>query len=120
MIKLPTDIIQIKKMRGGKAVDYFQISKQKKRITIPRKFINTFKERGLDMYISPEQKSLYLLFVDRKKSQFVINEHNGLVGCSDLFNWLNNTNIPVFEDYEYSEYEVDEKNKIVKLKLVRK
>lgn len=120
MIKLPKDLIQVHRQRGSRPNTYFKISKSKKRVTVPKHIIEMFPKLGVDMYVSPEEKCLYLLFVPRDKSQFVINVHNGLIGCTDLFKWLNNVNLPVFEDYQYSEYEIDTKNKIVKLNLVRK
>lgn len=117
MIKLPNTAIAIKKMTGAKAYTYFRINPLHKKLIIPRHLVQQFRGLGIDMYISPEECSLYITFVPRERCQFSVSNSNCIVCCGDLFKWLHNCDITVFSDYAYDDYEVDIKNKIIKLNL---
>lgn len=90
------------------------------RLIVPKEVRETFPDQGIDMFVSKSEKSLYLTFAPRTKTQFGMNYRNGYVGCKALFEWFTNTEVPVFDDYHYENYQIDKKNKIVKVKLVRK
>lgn len=119
IITLPKDIEEIKISRkvGVKA---FRLSRSNGRLTVPREIIGIFKNLGVDMFVSKSEKSLYLTFVPKNQSQFKISQANGQISCRKLFEWLSYAEVPVFDDYLYGEYQIDTKNKIVKLNLVRK
>lgn len=87
---------------------------------VPQEVRNSFPDCGLDLFISPKEKTLYIAFVPKEKAQFQVNGRNGYVGCKKVFEWAANAETPIFDNYEYSNYQIDKKNNIVKLELKRK
>lgn len=120
IITLPKDIIQVRRMHSKKKINAFIFSSKNRRIFVPWEVRDAFPNLGCDMFVSPKEKSLYLTFGKREETQFRVNQRNGYVGCVQLFEWFRNANVAVFEDYQYSDYQIDKKNKIVKVKIERK
>lgn len=121
IITLPKDLVQIeKKKREHKK--RFSFSKDVNRMILPREVMDLFPadKLGIDLWVSNKEKSAFLKFVPKEKAYFSYNNTNGYVSCSDLFKWLANQEIAVFSDYDYTDYQIDKKNKVVKVNLVRK
>lgn len=121
IITLPEDVIRLEHS-SRKDKKRFGFSKQFHRMTMPREVLRVFdsKKYGIDIWISKQEKSVYLEFVPKEKGQFTYSNSNGYVGCKDLFKWLEYQEIPVFDDYEYTDYQIDVKHKMVKVNLERK
>lgn len=120
IITLPKDIIEIKMRSYRIGIKAFRFRQQLNKLTVPQDIRKTFEGSGVDMFVSPSEKCLYLTFVNKQKAQFKVNPANGQISCKDLFVWIRNAQVPVFDNYLYDDYQVDTKNKIVKLNLVRK
>ena len=120
IITLPKDVMKLETSRAKPALKSFRFCRQHHRLIVPKEIREMFTGLGLDMYVSKAEKSLYILFGDKKKTQFGMNEQNGYIGCKALFDWFSNTEVPVFDNYQYENYQIDKKNKRVRVKLVRK
>lgn len=121
IITLPKDLIQIHKTRK-QAKDCFSFKESYNRVTIPQKVYDMFsgKNYGVDIWVSKKEKAIFLKFVPKEKAYFAFNNSNRYLGCADLFKWLHIQEIPTFDDYDYTDYQIDEKNKIVQVNLERK
>ena len=119
IITLPKDVIEITRGRSKDAMKAFRFSYNINRMVIPQEIRDFFPNCGLDLFVSPKEKSLYISFGSKEKTQFSVNRRNGYVGCKKLFEWAANAETPIFEDYHYDDYQIDRKNKIVKLNLER-
>ena len=75
---------------------------------------------GIDIWVSKKEQSAFLKFVPKEKAYYSYNNANGYIACSDLFRWLQQQDIAIHDDYDYQDYQVDQKNKVVQVKLVRK
>lgn len=120
IITLPKDVIQLKTLRAKAPLKSFRFFRELHRMVIPRDVREVFYGLGLDMFVSKSEKSLYISFGPQKKTQFSVNPRNGYVSCKALFEWIANTEMPVFDNYEYKDYQVDKENRMVKIKLERK
>lgn len=120
IITLPKDVVEIKRTFKKSGIKAFRFAKDFNRLTCPREIITLFSNLGADMFVSKIEKTLYLSFGPKEKTQFKINPRNGQMACKDLFTWISYAEVPVFDDYMYDDYQIDTKNKIVKVKLVRK
>lgn len=121
IITLPKDLVQIEKTHKSYK-KRFGFNRENNRMIMPRDLINLFDSTtyGVDIWVSRKEKSVYLKFVPKDKAYFSFSNSNGYVGCADLFRWLSDQEVPVFDDYEYTDYQIDKKNKIVKVNLERK
>lgn len=121
IITLPEDLIQIQKTKKPYK-ERFSFAPLYNRMSIPRELIQLFpsKNYGLDIWVSKKEKAAFIKFVPREKAYFSYRNVNGYVGCSDLFKWFSNQEIAVFANYDYTDYQIDKKNKVVKVSLVRK
>ena len=120
IIALPKDIIKVPTGKGKGNLQAFRFNSKINRAVVPHEIINCFPNMGVDMFISPGEKCLYLSFGKKEKTQFGVNPRNGYVGCKNLFQWAKNAETPIFDDYHYDNYQIDKKNKIVRVKLERK
>lgn len=118
-LKLPSDAVQLCHYRAKEPKKSFRFSSEHNRMSVPADIVCTFKGYGCDMFVSPSDKCLYLSFGPREKTMFSLNNKNGYVSCKQLFEWAVNAETPIHDKYEYKEYIIDKKNKIVKLKLER-
>lgn len=118
-LKLPKDAIYLSHYRGM-TLKAFRFNSDVRRAVLPKELIETFPNMGVDMFVSPGEKCLYLTFGPKEKTQFRINKKSGYVVCKKLFEWSANANVPIHNDYRYTNYAVDKKNKIVKLDLTRR
>ena len=120
IITLPKDLLRIEKSKRDHKRRFSFVAKCN-RMVLPREILEMFSslKYGIDLWVSKKEKSAYIKFVPKDKAYFQYNNTNGYVGCSDLFKWLADQEIPVFADYEYSNYVVDKKNRVVKVNLVR-
>ena len=121
IITLPNDLVRIEKTRKSRT-KCFRFVEKSIRMVVPRELVEMFsgEKHGIDVWISPKEKSAYVKFVPKEKAYFRFNKRNGYVGCAAFFQWAHNLEIPLFDDYLYNDYQIDEKNKIVKVNLVRK
>lgn len=119
IITLPKDIIAITPSRSKKKINAFRFNSQHHRATLPNDVVESFSKLGVDMFVSPKEKCLYLTFGKREKCQFHFHPRTGYLSCKKLFEWAVNAESPIFDNYLYTDYEIDKRNKIVKLKLER-
>lgn len=120
IITLPKDVIEIKRGKAKDAMRAFRFVPLLNRMIIPQEVRDLFPRLGVDLFVSPKEKNLYITFGAKDETQFAFNKRNGYVGCKKLFEWLANAETPIFDDYQYEDYQVDRRNKIVKLSLERK
>lgn len=120
IIALPKDLIKIEKTRKSHK-KRFSFNRKTNRMTIPREILDIFSSKvyGVDIWVSKKEKCAYLKFVKKEDAYFSFNNANGYVVSKDLFNWFQNQEIPIFDDYDYIDYQIDKKNKIVKVNLER-
>lgn len=118
-ITLPKDVVKMAPQRSPKKIDAFRFSRQAKRMIVPIEVREIFPGMGVDMYVSKSENSLYMTFGPKGKTQFLVSSKNGYVGCACLFTWFTNAGVSVLDRELYPIYDIDRKNKIVKLKLVR-
>lgn len=119
-IILPKDIVKLGACKAKTALKSFRLSKEHYRLIVPKEVRELFPDLGLDMFVSKSERSVYISFGLKQQTQFGMNYRNGYVGCKALFEWLNNAELPVFDNYQYDDYQIDKKKKIVKIKLERK
>lgn len=119
-ITLPKDVIRMTPKRLPKGAASFRFYRDHSRMVVPMEIRDTFPGMGVDMFVSKSENSLYLTFGPKEKTQFSINKRNGYVGCKCLFDWFSNAGVTVMDKEEYEKYDIDKKEKIVRLKLVRK
>ena len=121
IITLPEDLVKIEKTRKPR-IKCFRFVENAKRMVIPGELMEVFssEEYGIDVWLSPKEKAAYFKFVPKEKAFFRFNKKNGYVGCASFFQWAHNLEIPLFDDYMYEDYQIDKKNKIVKVNLERK
>lgn len=119
IITLPKDLLKLEASRAKASLKSFRFSRENYRLIAPKEVRELFPSLGVDMYVSRKEKSLYILFGDKKKTQFSMNPQNGYVGCKALFDWFSNTEVPVFDNYQYENYQIDKKNKRVRVQLER-
>lgn len=120
IISLPKDVIKIQRAHKPMRVR-FAFDEEHGRMAIPGTLVAMFSSEtyGIDLWLSKKEKCAYLKFVPKQKAYFNFNARNGYVGCSDLFKWAHNLEIPLFKEYEYTDYVIDKKNKMVKVNLER-
>lgn len=118
-LKLPKDAMKLCHSRAKEPKKSFRFNSQHKRASVPTEILNTFTGLGCDMFVSPGEKCLYMTFGKREDTLFGLNNKNGYICCKKLFEWAANAEVPIFDNYEYKDYVIDRKNKIVKLKLER-
>lgn len=120
IIALPKDIVQIHTGKSKSGVKAFRFKPDLFRMIIPSEIVAMFPGLGIDLFVSPGEKCLYLSFNTKNLTQFQVNSRNGYVGCKKLFEWAVNAETPIFDNYRYDNYQIDRKNRIVKVKLERK
>lgn len=118
-IILPKDVVKMAPKERLKKINAFRFSRQAKRMIVPIEIREIFPDMGVDMYVSKSENSLYMTFGPKGKTQFSVSSKNGYVGCACLFSWFINAGVSVLDRELYPVYDIDRKNKIVKLKLVR-
>lgn len=121
IITLPDDLLRIEKTRKSR-IKAFRFIEKGMRMVIPGELVEMFSSEkyGIDVWVSPKEKSAYFKFVPKEQAYFRFNKKNGYVGCAAFFQWAKNFELPLFDDYLYDDYQLDKKNKIVKVNLVRK
>lgn len=121
IIELPADLVKIEKVRRAHK-RRFAFNKKCNRMILPRELVELFprEKYGIDIWVSQKEQSAFLRFVPKEKAYYSYNNANGYIGCADLFRWLQQQDIPIHDDYDYEDYQVDTKNKVVQVKLVRK
>lgn len=119
-IYIPKDAVALAASRCRKGVQAFRFSRANNRLLLPREVLNCFPDMGVDMFVSPTEKCLYLTFVDKKRAMFYVNQHSAYVSCKSLFEWATNADVAIHEDYKYRDYVIDKTGKIVKVSLERK
>ena len=119
IITLPKDIIKITRASKKDRIKAFRFNASRNRAIVPHDVVDMFKGLGIDMFVSPKERCLYLSFGSSGQTQFSVNPKNGYVGCKKLFEWARNAEAPMFEDYLYEDYQIDRKNKIVRVNLER-
>lgn len=118
-LSIPETAIKLKHSRASSHAKAFRFRSDKWRVTVPHEIIDTFPNMGLDVFIDPKEKSMYLSFGPIEKCQFRVNQKNGYVGCKQLYEWAANAEVPIHDGYLYCDYAVDKKSKIVRVSLRR-
>lgn len=119
IITLPKDLLKITCGKCKNAMKAFRFNSSLNRMIIPQEVRESFPNLGVDLFVSPKEKSLYIAFEKRDKTQFQVNQRNGYVGCKKLFEWAVNAETPIFDDYLYTDYQIDKRSKLIKVKLER-
>lgn len=119
-IYIPKDAVEIAACKCKKGEQAFRFSRDSSRVLLPREIVTCFPDMGVDMFVSPTEKCLYLTFVDKKRAMFCVNQHSAYISSKSLFEWATNADVAIHEDYKYRDYVIDKTSKIVKVSLVRK
>lgn len=118
-LAIPDTAIQLKQSRATRHLKAFRFRTDRWRVTVPHDVIEAFPNMGLDAFVDPKEKALYLSFGTPEKTTFKVNQKNGYVSCKQLYEWASNAEVALYDDYGYVDYVIDKKSKLVRLSLRR-